>query len=136
MVEERKARVIIITVIMVYTFAIVGMNFVLNLFLIPVYGVIGAEIATGLSFILIDIFYLIFVYPVWKIHQFRLSYPKIVLFSVIAVALSSIIPAAWLVGGITDYFIKISLFSLIMMFFVFLTCYFLFLSKRLRRSAI
>jgi len=95
-----------------------GSNFILNLLLIPIYGVDGAAFATGISAVLMSVLYLFFAYRIGKVHPFRRSFFKPVIASVIAVLV---------VYALTKYLIGVSLFSLIGMFIVFLALYFFLL---------
>jgi O-antigen/teichoic acid export membrane protein len=91
-----------------------AINFLLNLLLIPIYGVNGAAIATGFSLALLCILNFLFAYRVAKIQPFRLSYLKIILASLIAV---------FVVYLLTKYVIGVSPLALIAMLFVFLALY-------------
>jgi len=95
-----------------------AINFLLNLFLIPIYGVNGAAIATGFSLALLYVLNFLFAYRVAKVQPLRLCYLKIILASLIAV---------FVVYFLTKYIIGVSLFVLIAMLFVFLALYFFLL---------
>lgn len=95
-----------------------SVNIVLNYGLIPIYGINGAAIATGFSLALTSIFYLIFAHRIGKIQPFRLSYLKPLFASTMAVTV---------VYSLTHYVIGVSLFSLIVMLFVFAFLYFFLL---------
>ncbi|MFQ6082633.1 MAG: flippase [Candidatus Aminicenantia bacterium] len=56
--------------------SILFMNIILNLILIPKYGIIGAAIATSTSIILFSIIELIQVYLILKIHPYRKDFLK------------------------------------------------------------
>ena len=105
-------------IVMVNTYIGAVINFLLNLLLIPTYGVTGAAIATGISSSLLYILNFLFVYRIAKIQPFRLSYLKIILASSIAV---------FVVYSLTKYVIGVSAFVLIPMLFVFLLLYFFLL---------
>ena len=62
-------------------------NFILNLILIPIYGVVGASIATSTSIILLNISSLTFLYHYLKIHPFSLSLIKPLISSIIPMTL-------------------------------------------------
>jgi O-antigen/teichoic acid export membrane protein len=62
-----------------FTLFLVILVFVLNYLLIPIYGMYGAAISTGLSLIFFNIFRLIFVYYHFKIHPFTLKQFKIIM---------------------------------------------------------
>jgi len=105
-------------IVMGCTFVGAGSNVLFNFFLIPMYGINGAAIATGSSVVLRSSLYLFFVYRITGMQPFRLSYVKPLFASVIAVSV---------VYAITKYVIGVSLFSLAMMLFVFLVLYFFLL---------
>lgn len=105
-------------IIMLYTSISATANFVLNLFLIPLYGLNGAAIATASSFILGGFLRFIFVYRIGKMQPFRWNYLKPAFVSIIAVLV---------VYAVTKYVVGVSLPSLIIMLFVFLVLYFLLL---------
>ena len=62
-----------------------GVNFILNLLLIPLYGINGAAIATGFSFVLVSVIYLVSVWQIGKIQPFRLNHLKPAFASIISV---------------------------------------------------
>ncbi|RJS85496.1 hypothetical protein CW713_01410, partial [Methanophagales archaeon] len=93
-------------------------NFCLNLYLIPLFGINGAAMATAASVVFVDVTFLIYVYHISKIHPFKRSHLKPI-FSAIAAIL--------IVYGITKYLIGISFFVLIAMLFLFLATYFFLL---------
>ena len=105
-------------IIMACSFIGAGMNFGLNFYLIPVYGVNGAAMATAFSVLFVDIFSFLVVYKIAKIQPFRVSFLKPIFASIIAVSV---------VYAITKYVIGVSILSSIMMFFVFLGFYFFLL---------
>ena len=102
-------------IIMWCSFFGASVNVVLNLVLIPVYGINGAAIATGVSLALITSLHLIFAYRIGGVQPFRWCYVKPLFASVIAVAV---------VYGITQYVIGVSFVSLVVMLFVFGLLYF------------
>lgn len=93
-------------------------NFLLNLLLIPIYGVDGAAIATGFSFSLNSILIFFFAYKIAKTQPFRASFLKPVFASILAILV---------VYVLTKYVIGVSVFALIAMLFVFLLFYFFLL---------
>jgi len=105
-------------ILMACSFAGAGMNVALNLYLIPLYGLNGAAIATGTSFALTNVFLLFCVHRIAKMQPFRISHLKPVIASIIAVSLAYVL---------TKYVIGVSLLSLMMMFFIFLALYFFLL---------
>jgi len=66
-------------------------NVILNILLIPKYGIIGAAIGTSISISLRNISSLGFVYKELKIHPFNISYLKIAIISVISLAFISFV---------------------------------------------
>jgi len=100
--------------ILMITYIGAGVNFLLNFLLIPIYGINGAAIATGLSLALLYIVNFLFAYRVVKVQPFRLSYLKIVLASLLAVSV---------VYLLTKYVIGVSIPALIGMLFVYLALY-------------
>lgn len=105
-------------VLMGCSFIGAGTNIVLNYFLIQIYGLIGAALATSASLILVNIIHLLLVYRITKMQPFGTVYLKPLFASLISVSI---------VYVITRYLIGVSFFSLIGMFFVFLFVYFLLL---------
>ena len=100
----------------VMTISYIGaiINFLLNLLLIPIYGINGAAIATGFSLAFLYVLNFLFAYRVAKVQPFRLSYLKIIVASLIA---------AFVVYLVTKYVIGVSVFVLIAMLFVFFLFY-------------
>lgn len=105
-------------IIMVGSFIGACINVGLNFLLIPIYGVNGAAVATGLSIVLPSIFYLFFVYRIGKMQPFRMNHFKPIFVSIISVMV---------VYGLTKYVLGVSFLVLIIMFFVFLVIYFFLL---------
>jgi len=95
-----------------------SVNVILNLFLIPIYVINGAAIATGFSLALTSILHLIFAYRIGGVQPFRWSYVKPLFASVVAVAL---------VYLVVQYVIGVSVISLVVMLFVFVLLYFILL---------
>ena len=62
-----------------------GVNFGLNLLLIPLYGINGAAIATGFSYVLISVLYFLFVWRLARMQPFRLNHLKPAFASIISV---------------------------------------------------
>ena len=62
-----------------------SLNIVLNYLLIPIYGSMGAAIATGMSVALINILRLVEVYSIYKIHPYDMSYLKPLLAGVLTI---------------------------------------------------
>lgn len=95
-----------------------GANFILNFLLIPIYGIMGAAVATSISTILASILSLFFVFRIGKMQPFKKSNLKPVMASLLAVSI---------VYAVTKYVIGVSIPSLIGMLFVFLLLYFFLL---------
>lgn len=93
-------------------------NFLLNLYLIPIYGINGAAIATAMSFILMYTLMLLFTYKLEKMQPFRWNQLK----PVIAASM-----ACLLVYGITEYLLVATAFVLVLMFVLFIGLYFVLL---------
>lgn len=93
-------------------------NFCLNLYLIPIFGITGAAIATAASFIFVQVLYFIFAYHISKVQPFKPNHLTPVFAAIVAVLL---------VYMLTKYLIDVSFFVLIGMFFVFLLIYFFLL---------
>lgn len=62
-----------------------SLNVILNFVLIPQYGIVGAAVASILSFALIEIYMTVKLYTFLKVHPFTKSYLKITFISVILV---------------------------------------------------
>jgi O-antigen/teichoic acid export membrane protein len=61
------------------------LNIILNIFLIPIYGIEGAAIATATSIIFINIIKVIEVYEIFGIHPYKKSFIKIFIFAFIKI---------------------------------------------------
>jgi len=105
-------------IVMVCSFAAAGANFILNSLLIPIYGISGAAIATGISVLIGGFLRFLFVLRIAKMQPFKKSYLKPVIASSLAVSI---------VYTITKYLIGVSIPSLSGMLFVFLALYFFLL---------
>ena len=93
-------------------------NFCLNFYLIPIFGVNGAAMATASSLIFLGALYFIFSYRISKMQPFKPNHLKPIFSSIIAV---------FIVYLVTKYLIGISFFVLVAMLFVFFALYFLLL---------
>ena len=93
-------------------------NFCLNLYLIPIFGVNGAAMATASSLVFLSVLYFVFAYHISKMQPFKRNHLKPVLSAIVAVLI---------VYALTKYLTGISFFVLIAMFFVFLLIYFFLL---------
>ena len=99
-------------------FAGASLNFILNLLLIPMYGLNGAAIATGLSSLLVSVFYLFFVYHIGKMQPFQINNLKPVFAAIISI---SVVYVA------TKHFTDVELPILIATVLVFFILYFFLL---------
>lgn len=105
-------------IVMACSFCTAGTNFILNFLLIPIYGIKGAAIATGISVALGGLLGFFFVSRIGKMQPFKRSYFKPTVASLLAVSI---------VYAITKYVIGVSIPSLVGMFFAFLVLYFFLL---------
>jgi len=105
-------------IIMVVSFAAAAANLCLNLYLIPIFGIKGAAMATASSLIFLGVLYFIFAYRISKMQPFKLNHIKPVFSAIVAILI---------VYALTKYLIGISFFVLIVMLFVFLAVYFFLL---------
>jgi O-antigen/teichoic acid export membrane protein len=64
---------------LLFTFILLFLVFVLNVLLIPIYGVIGAAISTGFALIVYNLARMFFVFFVYKIHPFHVNQVRIAL---------------------------------------------------------
>tara|TARA_B100000925_G_C21944581_1_gene446151 strand:- start:340 stop:1134 length:795 start_codon:yes stop_codon:yes gene_type:complete len=55
---------------LIFTFSLIGIVYFLNLYLIPIYGIVGAAISTAIALILYNLGRLLFVYFAYSIHPF------------------------------------------------------------------
>ena len=95
-----------------------AVNFCLNIYLIPHFGINGAALATATSFVFMGALYFIAAYRLSRMQPFKLNHLKPVV-SAFAAILS--------VYAIIKYLGGVSPFVLIVMFFVFLVVYFFLL---------
>ena len=93
-------------------------NFCLNLYLIPIFGINGAAMATAVSLVFVNVIYFISGYHVSKMQPFKPNHLKPIFSAIIAILF---------VYALTKYLIGISFFVLVAMFFVFLAVYFFLL---------
>lgn len=92
------------------------LNIILNLFLIPQYGILGAAIATALSVTILNIIRIFEVYSILRVHPFNLSYLK--------PALSALIMIISIILSQRFVFPNCSIPFIISIIFVFLGLYF------------
>jgi len=78
------------------------MNIVLNIILIPRYGIVGAATATGISYMTRNISSVSFVYANFRMHPYRLSYLRILFSGIVAAGIITVLkmysPLSWLVN--------------------------------------
>lgn len=71
---------------MVNSIVLVAVNIVLNYFLIPIYGSLGAAVATGVSIVAINFIRLFEVYMFYRIHPYNMEYIQGIVSGMIAVS--------------------------------------------------
>lgn len=90
-------------------------NVALNIVLIPVYGIVGAAIATGISFLTRNIASLSFVYRFYGLHPYTKKYLNIVLSGFVASVLIYVLkrysPLAWWATMLTLGIVFVALYS-------------------------
>jgi len=99
-------------------------NFVLNLILIPLFGINGAAIASALTYVTVNILISLKLYKNYGIHPFTRNYIKPAITSSVAATL------IYLISRITHLYV--SCLALVLLFVLFLAIY--FLSLLLTRS--
>lgn len=77
---------------LIFTLSLIGVVYFLNLYLIPIYGIIGAAMSTGLALILYNLGRLLFVYFAYSIHPFTLNQFLIIILGVLSIILVINIP--------------------------------------------
>ncbi|MFX0142355.1 MAG: flippase, partial [Candidatus Hodarchaeota archaeon] len=85
MMSEREKMALYIT------FGVCVLNFILNLILVPKYGINGAALATGTSIVVLNIIMLIDVYKHLGIHPYNLKYIKPLLAGLVVAGLGIIL---------------------------------------------
>jgi len=103
---------------MISVFIAAGSNFILNLYLIPLYGVNGAATATAISFIIMGVIWFFFGYQIARLKPFKLKTLKFIPISIVSILL---------IYTVTKLFFEPTFYILIAMFFVFLVIYFFLL---------
>jgi len=100
------------------------LNIILNLILIPIFGILGAAIATAISLMLLNVIRVLEVYVFLKIHPFDIKFLKGIFAAILTIIL--IFPLKYCFFSNLHYFLNLILTSLaILIFFSF----FLFLFK-------
>jgi len=88
-----KSKVFLINQIVVF-----GINLSLNIILIPIYGIIGAAIATAIAIITVNLIRLAEVYYFLNIHPYKWTYLKPIGAGLIAFLIVKFIPFHWLLN--------------------------------------
>ena len=77
---------------LIFTLSLIGVVYFLNLYLIPIYGIIGAAISTAVALILYNLGRLLFVYFTYSIHPFTWKQFLIINLGVLSIILVINIP--------------------------------------------
>ena len=77
---------------LIFTLSLIGVVYFLNLYLIPIYGIIGASISTAVALILYNLGRLLFVYFAYSIHPFIWKQFLIIILGVLSIILVINIP--------------------------------------------
>jgi len=77
---------------LIFTLSLIGVVYFLNLYLIPIYGIIGAAISTAVALILYNLGRLLFVYFAYSIHPFTWKQFLIIILGVLSIILVINIP--------------------------------------------
>lgn len=105
--------------IMVNTGVGAVLDVMLNFWLIPIYGIGGAAVATGISLLTVNALAFAEVYAITRIQPMRINYVKIVFASFASI---------FVVYVITKYFFEVtSIYILILMFMLYMGIYFILL---------
>lgn len=108
-------------------FVVLFLNISLNYFLIPLYGINGAAIATAVSVLIANLIRLYFVYKKLKIHPYNLAYIKVTVSILISYFISYFIN--YNIETSIHYFIPVIFITLLFFFLFFLIYYFLGVSE-------
>ena len=102
--------------------------FVLNLYVIPKYGIVGAAFATGLVYVIYNFARTFYIYKVYGLLPFKRSQLKLVILFFVVFALiegiSLSIPADWLLEKSISLFLIFIKCSLVIGLFVLPVIYF------------
>lgn len=93
-------------------------NVLLNILLIPIFGIVGAAIGTSISITVKNIVSLLFVYKEIKIHPYDLSYLKIAVLTITIMVFISFIIGK-ILGGLYSFLIAIPFFIIIYTFILY-----------------
>ena len=77
---------------LIFTLSLIGVVYFLNLYLIPIYGIIGAAISTAVALILYNLGRLLFVYFAYSIHPFTWKQFLIIILGIVSIILVVNIP--------------------------------------------
>ena len=77
---------------LIFTLSLIGVVYFLNLYLIPIYGIIGAAISTAVALILYNLGRLLFVYFAYSIHPFNWKQFLIIILGILSIILVINIP--------------------------------------------
>jgi len=77
---------------LIFTLSLIGVVYFLNLYLIPIYGIIGAAISTAVALILYNLGRLLFVYFSYSIHPFTWKQFLIIILGITSIILVINIP--------------------------------------------
>jgi len=95
-------------------------NVVLNIVLIPIYGIVGAAIATGISFLTRNISSLIFVYKSYGLHPYTKKYLNIsfsgIIGSVAVYFLKILSPFSWWATMLTLGIVFVAVYAVVALF--------------------
>jgi len=106
---------------LINTAVMLVLNIALNLWLIPVHGILGAAMATGVSFSLINVARIVEVYKLLGMHPYDTSYHKPLVAGVVVLllsaflAMSGVLRTHWVISMVTlslAYFIVLYLLGL------------------------
>ncbi len=77
---------------LIFTLSLIGIVYFLNLYLIPIYGIIGAAISTSIALVLYNLGRLLFVYFAFSIHPFTWKQSLIIVLGVFCIIIVVNIP--------------------------------------------
>jgi O-antigen/teichoic acid export membrane protein len=77
---------------LIFTLSLIGIVYFLNLYLIPIYGIIGAAISTSIALVLYNLGRLLFVYFAFSIHPFTWKQSLIIVLGVFCIIIVLSIP--------------------------------------------
>ncbi len=96
------------------TLGICFLNIILNYFLIPIYGQVGASIASGISIIIYNLVMILQVYVILKIHPYSIKFLKPTLFGLVSFGVVLVIKYFLLdLNGLQELLVYIPLFLIL-----------------------